>query len=297
MVTVVLAMNVVPNVGLGQMSPQNPSPMVDTTRPHPRLAEQRPAGTRTELTIGTLYLSPAFEPQRDARLLVHFHGAAWLVEQLVSARFPGLALVTVQLGSGSRAYAGPFEDVAAFETLVREAAEAATRASDQPVDWAGVHLSSFSAGYGAVRAVLRHPAQAATVASVTLADSLHAAYASPDEPASLGQARDLVAADLEAMVAFAGVAADGPRRMSVTHSEVYPGTYASTTETADYLLDALGVRRTAVLTPGPLGMQQLSSVERGGFWLAGYAGNSAPDHLDHLYALGDTLERTLGDPP
>jgi hypothetical protein len=36
-------------------------------------------------------------------------------------------------------------------------------------------------------------------------------------------------------------------------------------------------------------MQQLSAVRSGGFVVAGFAGNSAPDHLDHLYAIGDWL--------
>jgi hypothetical protein len=47
---------------------QNPSPMVEHTRPHPRLAEARPPGRREELALGTLFV-----PQRlvnDRRFLV-----------------------------------------------------------------------------------------------------------------------------------------------------------------------------------------------------------------------------------
>ena len=36
-------------------------------------------------------------------------------------------------------------------------------------------------------------------------------------------------------------------------------------------------------------MQQLSEARRGGFDVLGFAGNSAPDHVDHLYALGEWL--------
>jgi hypothetical protein len=32
-------------------------------------------------------------------------------------------------------------------------------------------------------------------------------------------------------------------------------------------------------------MQQLSAVDAGGFHLRGYAGNSAPDHIDFLHAM------------
>jgi vacuolar-type H+-ATPase subunit H len=52
----------------------------------------------------------------------------------------------------------------------------------------------------------------------------------------------------------------GRKQMIVTHSEIFPGTFASTTETADWLLHALGLRRTPVLRWGPRGMQQLSEV-------------------------------------
>ena len=45
----------------------------------------------------------------------------------------------------------------------------------------------------------------------------------------------------------------------------------------------------ARLKRAPLGMQQLSEARRGGFRLLGFAGNSAPDHVDHLYALGAWL--------
>jgi hypothetical protein len=42
-------------------------------------------------------------------------------------------------------------------------------------------------------------------------------------------------------------------------------------------------------------MQQLSETARGQFRIVGYAGNSAPDHMDHLYALGGALaELTMG---
>jgi hypothetical protein len=77
----------------------------------------------------------------------------------------------------------------------------------------------------------------------------------------------------------------GRKRLIVTHSEIFPGTYASTTETADYLLAQLGLKRRAVLKWGPMGTQQLSETRAGKFLLLGYAGNSAPDHVDQLHSL------------
>jgi hypothetical protein len=153
-----------------------------------------------------------------------------------------------------------------------------------------VTLTSFSAGYGAVRAILQVPDNAALVNNVLLADSLHASYASEGDVAS-PRAVDLPvdSTGLAAFVSFAADAVANRKRLWITHSEVYPGTYASTTETANALLAFVKVERKPVLEHGPIGMQQLSAARAGGLVLAGYAGNSAADHLDHLYAIGDWL--------
>ena len=39
-------------------------------------------------------------------------------------------------------------------------------------------------------------------------------------------------------------------------------------------------------------MQQLSRAGAGKFLILGFAGNSAPDHVDHLHALGEWLRRS-----
>ena len=46
----------------------------------------------------------------------------------------------------------------------------------------------------------------------------------------------------------------------------------------------------AVLRWGPMQTQQLSEVRQGGLRVLGYAGNSAPDHVDQLHSLPDYLE-------
>jgi hypothetical protein len=77
----------------------------------------------------------------------------------------------------------------------------------------------------------------------------------------------------------------------VTHSEIFLGTFASTTETTDWLVQTLGLRRVPVLRWGPGGMQQLSEVRKGRFEIMGFAGNSAPDHIDQLHGMPDFLRR------
>lgn len=271
---------------------QNPSPMSDTTRPHPRLVESRPAGERATLTLGELYLSTrATARDRLAMpLVVHFHGASWLIEQHVARSASHAALVTVNLGAGSSRYAAPFADAAAFSALLDDAAQVTTRITGRRTTWSSVTLTSFSAGYGAVRAILSQPAHAARISAVILLDSLHASYVIEGDPsAPRSKDPEVKVADLDVFMRLAADAAAGRKRFWVTHSEVYPGTYASTTDAANALLASLGLPRRPVLKHGPLGMQQLSDAQRGGFHVLGFAGNSAPDHVDHLYALGDWL--------
>ena len=78
--------------------------------------------------------------------------------------------------------------------------------------------------------------------------------------------------------------------MIITHSEIFPGTFASTTETADWLIAQLGLKRHAILRWGPMDTQQLSEVRKGKLMVAGYAGNSAPDHVDQLHSLPEYLK-------
>jgi hypothetical protein len=94
---------------------------------------------------------------------------------------------------------------------------------------------------------------------------------------------------LDVFVRFARDAVAGRKQMIVTHSEIFPGTFASTTETADYLVSQLCLRRRAVLRWGPMHTQQLSEARVGRFLLIGYAGNSAPDHVDQLHSLPEYL--------
>src|SRR5260370_40842570 len=69
---------------LGQQA-QNPSPMVEHTRAHPRLPQQSPAGRREKLDLGTLFLPAGLKaaPRKasdGAPILFFFHGGTWLPE-------------------------------------------------------------------------------------------------------------------------------------------------------------------------------------------------------------------------
>jgi hypothetical protein len=302
--------------------PQAPSPMVESTRPHPRIAQTEVKGSRVELQTlkgARLFIGPRVNPSRPVPLLIHFHGAPWLIEQHIAAHLPKTALVTVQLGAGSSVYRRPFEQPDLFSNLLREAAaELHLRRG-----WSSITLSGFSAGYGAVREILRHRDSFALVNNVLLLDGMHTSYMPEGKPLADGGAID--PAGLDSFIAFAKEAVAGRKSFVFTHSEIFPGTYASTTECADFLLAQLNLqlanlphattklkreksksspddpnrgvgkvkpqfgnlnlKRRPQLRQGPLGMQQLSAVDAGRFHVRGYAGNTAPDHIDHLQAM------------
>jgi hypothetical protein len=249
--------------------PQNPSPMVEHTRAHARLKEETAAGRREKLDLGTLFL-----PAHTRAILFFFHGGTWLPE--VAASRNKVAVVSVQAGEGSAVYARLFDDPGRFLRLL---AEAETKAG---VQFDRVMLGGSSAGCGAVRQILKTPESYARVDRVLLIDGIHTDYVD-GKPGPLESKLD--PGNLAIWLQLARDAIAGRKRMVATHSEIFPGTYASTTETADYLVAQLGLRRRAVLKWGPMGLQQLSQARAGKFLLLGYAGNSAPDHVDQLHAL------------
>ena len=197
----------------------------------------------------------------------------------------------VNLGAGSGAYERAFDGTAAHDSLLAGVEREAAAALGRPARVRSVTLVAFSAGYGAVRAILRDSARAAAVSAVVLLDGLHASYVPPGTVLAAGGALDT--AGLAPFVRYADAAARGERRLLVTHSEIFPGTFASTTETTDHLLAALDLRRTPVLRWGPRGMQQLSEARRGGLEVLGFAGNTAPDHVDHLHGMPEFLARAV----
>ena len=274
---------------------QNPSPMVETTRAHERLVQKELGGTTRS------FPGPAGKPvelwipddvKKNDRfdLVIHFHGTAWLPEQAVARRRNTVAAV-LNLGVGSGAYDRAFADPSAFDSLIAGVTREVSAVSGRATRVGRLTLVGFSAGHGAVRAILRDPGHFARVDAVLLLDGMHTSYVPEGTVVEKGGTLDTT--NLVAFAAFARAAMRGEKRFVVTHSEIFPGTFASTTETGDWLLLSLGLHRTPVVRWGPRGMQQLSEARAGKFELLGFAGNSAPDHIDQLHAMPELLARLL----
>lgn len=276
---------------------QNPSPMVESARRHERIPPGRPPGITFTIDSVLPRAVEVFIPDRlpvssvgteERTLLVHVFSAAYVPMRAVADARDPFVLAVVNLGGSSSAYERALADTAAWSTLLQRVRAETMARTQGRVRVGGVVVSAFSAGYGGVRALLSDERTAATIGGVLLLDGLHTGYIPERTVLSEGGALDTL--KLVPFLRYARRAVAGEVRLVVTHSEIFPGTFASTTETADWIIAALGLSRAPVLEWGPGGMQQISEVRRGGLAILGFAGNTGPDHIDHLHGLGGFLQ-------
>jgi hypothetical protein len=272
--------------------------MVERARRHDRVPAAPPAGI--SFTIDSVLTKPVdvFIPDRpevgvgvadERTLLVHLFGASYVPIHAVASAKGRYVLAVVNLGGGSAAYERPLSDSAVWTTLLRKVREETSLRSAGRIRIGRLVVSAFSAGYGGVRALLSNQANADSINAVILLDGLHTSYV--PERAVLAEGGAIDTTKLVPFLRFARRAVSGEASFVITHSEIFPGTFASTTETTDWLIASLGFARSPVLSWGPGGMQQISEVRRGGLTILGFAGNTGPDHIDHLHGLGEFLVR------
>ncbi|WP_460759669.1 hypothetical protein [Niabella terrae] len=280
-----------PLIGQGQQIPplpQNPSPMQEHLRRHQRIEMDTGRGISIPMEgfAGArimIYLPRHFRVRRKADLLVHFHGGFLPVAYAAEKYKGNLIGVSVQLGTGSGVYSRAFATDSIFAALESRLWQmVAERLGRRPVK-GRLLFSGFSAGYGAVRSLLRQPGIFQRVDGVLLLDGLHASYMPENRLLAAGGKIDSMA--MQPFVDYARASVWGNKHFLFTHSAIFPGTFVSTTEAADYLLQKLNIRARPVLEWGPGGMQQLSRASAGHFQILGFAGNTAPDHVDHFHGL------------
>jgi len=279
-------------------APQQASPMQEGVRRHERLTQRVPPGVALPLTLpggarGELYLTKAARGQRNVSVLLHFHGAAWIPQQAAESQGRPLVVVSLSLGSGSGIYDRTFRAPGMTDSLMARTQATVDSLAGRRVDVNRVYLTGFSAGHGAIRVMLRDSAWMHRVDGVLLMDGMHTSYVPEGVPLASGGALDSL--NLLALTAYARRAArgDADTRMVVTHSEIFPGTFASATETAAWMLQSLGMAEQPVLKWGPRGLQQIGEAKRGRLLVMGFAGNSAPDHIDHYHAMPELLRQLV----
>ncbi len=274
---------------------QFPSPMVDYIRTHERIENKDVPGVSILLKDALpkpveVYFTDKANESDTIDLLIHFHGSSYVPKHAVCDSNHPLLLAVANLGSGSSVYENAFENKSTFPRLVEMICRTASERKSAKIKPSRIYLSSFSAGYGAVRAILKN--HQPMVDGIVLLDGLHTDYI-PSRRV-LSQGGKLNDEKLRDFIQYAKLAMDNQKKLLITHSEIFPGTYASTTETADFLIRYLHLQRRPVLKWGPVGMQMLTETRAGGLTILGFAGNSAPDHVDHFHGLPVFLKMLLG---
>jgi hypothetical protein len=218
-------------------------------------------------------------------VVFHFHGSEPARKEWVQA-LTGAVFVGVDLGNGSGAYHAKFSEPEAFWELLAEVEDLVAARAGAPMAAARyVAISAWSAGYGAIANILRSKRAQRLTDTLILLDGLHAEY----------QGNGLDTAALVPFVQFAQAAAAGRKLMYLTHSSITPPGYASTTETANYLIWKLGGHpQPALGRSDPMGLERISEFHQGNFHVLGFAGGEALDHCAQLGVLRSIAHDALG---
>lgn len=195
------------------------------------------------------------------------------------------AIITADHGLYAKAYGEAYDDAARFEKELAEATDVLRARFGRPtMHPARIALVAWSAGYGGVRRVLQQRAD--RVDAVILLDGLHAAYRWN------AKGKRVHRPDLEPFLQYAREAAAGERLMVVTHSEIQPPDYASTTETANVLLETIGAERVPA-DEAAAGLQPTTRADKGDFHLRGFAGDTKEVHVAQLHLIELALREYL----
>lgn len=234
------------------------------------LSEAPAAGKNVGVEEGRLFIPELLPEKKEIPLLIHLHGHAGTMERsAVRAGWPGV-LLTVNRAGLSGAYSSYFGETNVFWKLLTGVQRALPEKKITRV-----YLSSFSAGFGGVRELLKDSLIFQRVDGLVLADSIYSGL-------EQGTGRAVDSGKMDGFLRFAREAAAGRKWMLVSHSEQPVAEYASTTETADYLLDQLRLARQDQATKVGGELQPLTSARQGNFQVLGFEGEKPEDHMKHL---------------
>lgn len=226
-------------------------------------------------------------------LVVHFHTAPWFAIQEHLRRQAREPLLVFALGEGSTTYRIPFEDTNRFPRIITQVEnELRQRSGNREATIAAVDVSSFSAGYGAVRELVRTPASFNLLRRIVLLDSLYGGL----EPATNGKTKRVPLAEhIDVWVPFARAAMRGEKTFVLTHTQIATRNYASTFECAVALLQRVGVEPSTIIPISiPAAAEPryplLTRADRGRFHVWSYAGDDAESHMTHPRHLAEVWQ-------
>jgi hypothetical protein len=224
-------------------------------------------------------------------VVIHFHGREAVRHAFVEVA-RGAVLVGVDLGNSSAPYQRAFDRPEAFTGLLEQVTRAlAQQSGDGRAHIRHLAVSSWSAGQGAVRKIVAQFGP--RIDAVVLLDSLHSGY-------ERGSGHRVSEAPIAGVIEFAARAANGGPTLFLSHSQIVPPGYPSTTEVADHIVAAVNGTRTPRQGVTPLGAELASGFDRGGMHVRGYLGGDKAAHCAHVELLAevvrDYLEPAWGTP-
>jgi hypothetical protein len=249
---------------------------------------QLPVATGRQISLSNaawkLFIPSTYQQRPGgADLLVHFHGDPQTIWNNAQYANLNAIIVTVNYSGLSSAYSTPFSNAALFQTLLDEALTKVRQQADFPdtLEWDKLGVSSFSAGYGAVREILKSAGYRNQIDALLAADSLYATTAGDGTPL------DSQMADYET---FATLAKNGSKTFLFSHSQVPTFTYETTEECGTELLQHLGLSATPLNANGLGTLNFYRQAQSGNFRLWGALGSDGDAHLEHLRYIGEFLE-------
>lgn len=235
----------------------------------------------------------AFEEGSGITVSMHFKsGDASLLDSFARNSFSAVHL-NCSIDGLSNQFRRPFhENPSLFGDILQEVSEAVARETGHGhCIVSRVALSAFSAGYGAVQAILSQPESYRLVKTVFMLDTLYADWISDE--VRVPRLEDVID-----FMRFAQAAARRDKSLILTHADYdcdHAG-YCSTRKTADLLLAAVGGSREPLHGSSPLSLTPTSECHVGDFHLFHFANRDHHSQLKLLpslwtvYGLGGALK-------
>lgn len=248
-------------------------------------------GDTMEFTDGdrkfTLFIPSAYKPGKAINLTIHFHSAIWHAIQEHLDRGATDPVIAFYPGEGSTIYSKSFDDkqrLSRWFGIVAQQCIKRGAPSDAKV--MSLSISSFSAGFGAVRQVIKDETAFKMLRRVVLCDSM---YGSLDETAAT---RTPAKEHIECWKALAEAAIKGEKTFCVSYSQVPTPDYASSSECAAALVRLLGgdlktVEKGTLSATLDHEFPLLDRFDKGNFHVWGYGGEDGQAHMTHARHLAD----------
>ena len=230
------------------------------------------------LTTGRLFIpnTGTIRPQAPD-LILHLHGAPGTVEKNIRQPHPDAIHVNITLPGLSSVYKKHFQDPSVFPSLLQETKVILSKEGyGTTPTFRRIILMSFSAGFGGVRELLKQAENVEQIDAIIMADSIYAGFVGETED------RKVNPSHMEPFLSFAKQAVTGKKQMIISHTQLFTPEYASTKETAAWLIDGLSGKRIQERKEHPGGMVEWSHFQKGRFHVLEFEGETGEDHMKHL---------------